>query len=49
LDWRFKTRYLLQRLFAQGYAAVQLQQQEYYNEYVLVKLETLDLEGVKPI
>lgn len=46
LDWRFKTRYLLQRLFAQGYAAVQLQQQEYYNEYVLVKVETLDLEGV---
>ncbi len=46
LDWRFKTRYLLQRLFAQGYAAVQLQQQEHYNEYVLVKLEALALEGV---
>jgi len=45
LDWRFKTRYILQRLFAQGYAAVQLQRQENYNEYVLVKLETLGLEG----
>ncbi|MFT9817321.1 GNAT family N-acetyltransferase [Lysinibacillus sp. NPDC056185] len=45
LEWRFKTRHILQRLFAQGYAAVQLQQQEQYNEYVLVKLETLDLEG----
>lgn len=47
LDWRFKTRRLLQQLFAQGYAAVQLQQQENYNEYVLVKLETLGLEGAK--
>lgn len=47
LDWRFKTRRILQQLFAQGYAAVQLQQQENYNEYVLVKLETLGLEGVK--
>ncbi|MFE3575233.1 GNAT family N-acetyltransferase [Lysinibacillus sp. NPDC059133] len=45
LEWRFKTRHILQRLFAQGYAAVQLQQQEHYNEYVLVKLETLSLEG----
>jgi len=45
LDWRFKTRHILQRLFAQGYAAVQLQQQENYNEYVLVKLSTLKLEG----
>ncbi|KOS59761.1 GNAT family N-acetyltransferase [Lysinibacillus agricola] len=45
LDWRFKTRHILQRLFAQGYAAVQLQQRENYNEYVLAKLETLGLGG----
>lgn len=45
LDWRLKTRQLIQSLFAQGYTAVQLQQQENYNEYVLVKLATLGLEG----
>ncbi|MET4562808.1 putative GNAT superfamily acetyltransferase [Lysinibacillus parviboronicapiens] len=45
LDWRLKTRRLIQKLFAQGYTAVQLQQQENYNEYVFVKLATLGLEG----
>lgn len=45
LEWRLQTRQLLQSLFAQGYTAVQLQQQEIYNEYVLVKLATLGLEG----
>ncbi len=45
LDWRLKTRQLIQSLFVQGYTAVQLQQQENYNEYVLVKLATLGLEG----
>ncbi|KOY84050.1 GNAT family N-acetyltransferase [Lysinibacillus macroides] len=45
LDWRFKTRNLLKQLFSAGYAAVLLQQKEYFNEYVLVKKATLNLEG----
>ncbi len=47
LDWRFKTRHILQQLFAQGYAVVKLQQQEKYNEYVLAKKNSLTLEGEK--
>lgn len=47
LDWRFKTRHILQQLFAHGYAVVKLQQQEKYNEYVLVKKTALPLEGEK--
>lgn len=45
LDWRFKTRNILKQLFSAGYAAISLQQQEYFNEYVLVKKAALNLEG----
>lgn len=45
MHWRFSTRRLFNQLFAAGYAAVRLEQQEQYNNYIFVKKEALPLGG----
>lgn len=46
LDWRYKTRYLFQKLFQAGYAAVALEPGEGIAEYTFIKKETINLEAL---
>ena len=45
MHWRLATRTVFQALFAQGYAAVRIDQQKQWNHYIFVKKETLPLGG----
>lgn len=45
MHWRLETRKVFQAMFATGYVAVRIQQQEQYNKYLFVKKETLALGG----
>lgn len=44
MQWRFATRDAFEKLFAAGYAAVRLEQQELCNHYIFVKKASLPLE-----
>ncbi len=43
LDWRMKTRSLIQALFAKGYVAVRLEKGKHVHHYVFVKREIINL------
>lgn len=43
LDWRFKTRTIIQKLFSQGYAAIRLEKGKDVHRYVFVKKELIIL------
>lgn len=43
LDWRFKTRLIIQTLFKQGFAAIRIDKGEKMHNYVFVKKEKLSL------
>ena len=43
LDWRMKTRLLIQALFSKGYVAVRLEKGKEVHHYVFVKKELIDL------
>ena len=45
IQWRLATREAFQKLFEAGYAAVRLEQQEQWNNYIFVKKATLPLGG----
>lgn len=45
MHWRLQTRKACTALFQAGYAAVRLQKQDHYNEYIFVKKQTLALGG----
>ncbi|MER1985715.1 MAG: GNAT family N-acetyltransferase [Solibacillus sp.] len=45
MHWRLQIRAACESLFATGYAAVRIQKQQNYNEYIFVKKQTLALGG----
>ncbi|MER2154837.1 MAG: GNAT family N-acetyltransferase, partial [Solibacillus sp.] len=47
MHWRLAVRETCQALFAAGYTAVRLQQQEAWNEYIFVRKDSLALGGIK--
>jgi len=47
MHWRLATRDVFQAMFAAGYAAVRLQVNEHWNDYIFVKKASLALGGNK--
>lgn len=45
MHWRLETRAVFQAMFAAGYAAVRIQLNEQWNDYIFVKKQTLALGG----
>ncbi|MCT6925584.1 GNAT family N-acetyltransferase [Metasolibacillus sp.] len=46
LHWRLATRKIFQELFAAGYAAVRIEKQSQWNQYIFVKKSALTLEEI---